>query len=199
MINFVYSFFVSIVNFSLTPILRPSIAYAHCDTTDGPVVNAARRALSENNINYVLIWVKPEFEKEILKALEKAKEKGQLAKSNEEKELAETEFFEFVVKIHREGEGALYEGIKPQGSVDHEIELADKAVETGKLEEVLEHITSSEQKTLVTNLFNELEEKSKYSVDDISKGREYVKVYANFIHAVEKAIKGETSEELHRH
>jgi hypothetical protein len=41
------------------------IAQAHCDSLDGPVVNAARAALTESNVNLVLIWVQPDDESAI--------------------------------------------------------------------------------------------------------------------------------------
>jgi hypothetical protein len=40
-------------------------------------------------------------------------------------------FFETLVRIHRAGEGAPYTGLKPAGTVEPLIEMADKAVETG--------------------------------------------------------------------
>lgn len=33
----------------------PSPVFAHCDTLDGPVVSAARKALDTGNINYALV------------------------------------------------------------------------------------------------------------------------------------------------
>jgi hypothetical protein len=41
---------------------------AHCDTMDGPVVADANKAFDQNNVNYVLKWVKPDYEKEIIDA-----------------------------------------------------------------------------------------------------------------------------------
>lgn len=111
------------------------------------------------------------------------------------------ELFEILVRIHREGEGAKYEGIKPAGSVEPEIALADKAVATGKLEEILHHIQSPENKKIVLHLFHKVEEKSHYSVDDVPAGREFIEAYVVFIHAVEKAMKGAVLQEnqLHNH
>ncbi len=37
----------------------------HCDTRDGPVVKAAKIALEQDNVNYILIWVPKESEKEL--------------------------------------------------------------------------------------------------------------------------------------
>lgn len=175
--------------------------YAHCDTLDGPVINAAKKALETENVNYVLIWVKPENEDEIRKALKRARNKRKQAKTQEEKDKADLEFFETLVKIHREGEGATYEGIKPAGSIEPEIALADKAVETGNLDEVLNHIQSEDSKEVIRHLFHKVQEKSHYEVDDVPAGREYIEAYVIFIHSVEKAVKGETLrlENLHHH
>ena len=50
----------------------PGTALAHCDTLDGPVVAAARKALDTNNVNLVLIWVQKNDEAEIRKHFKKA-------------------------------------------------------------------------------------------------------------------------------
>jgi hypothetical protein len=34
-------------------------ALAHCDSVEGPVVKAAKQALSSGNVNLVLAWVQP--------------------------------------------------------------------------------------------------------------------------------------------
>lgn len=190
--------FLFVILFSF---ISPQKVSAHCDTLDGPVVSAARKAMETNNVNYILIWVKPENEEEIRKALRKAKAKKKAAKTKEEKDKAEMVLFEILVRIHREGEGAKYEGIKPAGSVEPEIALADKAVETGRLDDVLHHIQSPENREIILHLFHKVQEKSHYSVDDVSAGREFIDAYVVFIHAVEKAIKGVVLEEnkLHEH
>lgn len=177
----------------------PSQASAHCDTLDGPVVQAARKAMETNNANYMLIWVKPENEDEIRKALQRARDKRKKAKNKEEREKAEMELFETLVRIHREGEGAQYEGIKPAGSVEPEIALADNAVKSGNLDNVLHHIASSQNKEIIHHLFHNVREKSKYQVDDVHAGREFIESYVLFIHAVEKAMKGEILRETHLH
>lgn len=187
-------FFLSVVLF-----VAPARASAHCDTLDGPVVNAARKSLNTDNVNYVLIWVKPEHEDEIRKALKRAKDKRKKAKTKKEKERADMEFFERLVRIHREGEGAKYEGIKPAGSVEPEIALADKAVDTGKLDDVLYHIRSSENKEIITHLFHKIQKKANYDLNDVPSGREFIEAYVTFIHAVEEAIKGRVLLEGHLH
>ena len=191
------AFFLFIIAF----FIFPSGASAHCDTLDGPVVNAAKKAMKTENVNYILIWVKPENEDEIRKALKRALEKRKNAASKEEKEKAEMELFEILVRIHREGEGTKYEGIKPAGSVEPEIALADNAVETGNLDSVLNKIMLSANKDIIRHLFHKVQEKSDYEINDVHAGREFIDSYVIFIHAVEKAIKGEILQEgrLHEH
>lgn len=190
----VFLFFIIISSIS------PNKVSAHCDTLDGPVVNAARKALETENVNYVLIWVKPEDDDEIRKALKKARDKRKMAKTKEERDRADMEFFKTLVKIHREGEGAKYEGIKPAGSVEPEIALADKAVESGKIDAVLRNIPDEHAKEVVRRLFYKVRGKSGYCVDDVHAGREFIGAYVTFIHTVEKAIKGqEVSAAVHHH
>jgi len=196
-----FQVFAVLLFFVFGAFFLPQTVSAHCDTLDGPVVTAARKAMETNNPNYILIWVKPENEDEIRKALKRAKDKKKTAKTKEEKDKAEMELFEMLVRIHREGEGAKYEGIKPAGSVEPEIALADKAVETKKLDSVLHHIQSAENREIIFHLFHKVKEKSHYDVDDVPAGREFIEAYVTFIHAVEKAIKGVVLQEnqLHEH
>ncbi len=43
----------------------------HCDTLDGPVVSAAKRALQAGRVNLVLPWAPKEAEDELKRALRK--------------------------------------------------------------------------------------------------------------------------------
>ena len=63
--------------------------FAHCDTMSGPVVKAAQKALTNNNVNYVLIWIHKPFEKKIKQAFEKA-----LSDRKKDQKIADKEFFE---------------------------------------------------------------------------------------------------------
>jgi Family of unknown function (DUF6448) len=56
----------------LLPVLMGSaLVRAHCDTLDGPVVAAARKALDTNNVNLVLVWVQKKDDADIRKQFEK--------------------------------------------------------------------------------------------------------------------------------
>lgn len=91
-----------------------SFSYAHCDTMDGPVVADAKKAIEQNNVNYVLKWVKADEEKEISNAFALTMKVRNL--SSDAKELADKYFFETLVRVHRNGEGVPYMGIKPYGT-----------------------------------------------------------------------------------
>jgi len=43
----------------------------HCDTMDGPVVKAAKRALKTGNVNLILPWVPKKAEDELKKTFKK--------------------------------------------------------------------------------------------------------------------------------
>lgn len=85
----------------------------HCDTLDGPVVKAARMALEKGNVNLILPWVPKRAEAELKDAFEKSLRVRKLGK--EAADFADYWFFETAVRLHREGEGASYTGLKPAG------------------------------------------------------------------------------------
>ena len=100
----------AITSISLGLLTVPGMALAHCDTLDGPVVAAARKALDTNNINLVLPWVQKKDEADIKSHFQKTVTVRKAGK--EAKELADMYFFETLVRIHRAGEGAGYTGLR---------------------------------------------------------------------------------------
>ena len=165
---------------------NPASLLAHCDTMDGPVVKAAREALNKNDVNLVLIWVKPDTEAEVKAAFEKsvaAKKKGK-----EVQELADQYFFETVVRLHRAGEGEAYDGIKPAGThVCEVIPAADKALDAGS-EEALMNMIQEKVKQGVIELYRNVQEKKENSKSSVEAGREYVEAYVTFMHYVESVF-----------
>ncbi len=85
----------------------------HCDTMDGPVVQAAGKALETANVNLVLPVAPKKVEDELKKAFDQTLRVRR--ESEEARELADRWFFETAVRLHREGEGAPYSGLKPAG------------------------------------------------------------------------------------
>ena len=159
------------------------IAQAHCDTLDGPVVSAAKAALEKGDVTPVLKWVKSSAEKEIRDAF-----KNTLAvrgKSPEAKALADMYFFETLVRIHRAGEGAPYSGLQPAGTVEPPIAAADKALETGKVDELLNDTTKAIAEG-IRHRFAKAIAARKHADDNVEAGREYVEAYVDYVHYVER-------------
>lgn len=158
-------------------------ALAHCDTLDGPVVATARKALDTNNVNLVLPWVQKKDEAEIRNQFQKTvavrKAGGQA------KELADTYFFETLVRIHRAGEGAGYTGLKPAGKIEPPIAAADKSLETGKLEDVARLISRRTEQGLHRH-FEDVMKKKNYKPNDVAAARAYVSAYVEYTHYVER-------------
>ena len=144
----------------------------HCDTMDGPVVTTAIKSLEEENVNIILPWVPERVEDEIKRAFEKTVTVRKLGK--EAKDLADLWFFETVVRLHREGEGAPYTGLKPAGLDEGPvIPLVDKAIEEEDITDIIDF--------LVGEINDELEERMEkvislkdYDKDDIKATREYI-------------------------
>jgi hypothetical protein len=164
-------------------LLAPGSAYAHCDTLDGPVVAAARKALDTGNVNLVLIWVTKKDEAEIRKQFEKT---VAVRKTNAQaRELADMYFFETLVRIHRAGEGAPYTGLKPAGKVEPPIAAADKSLETGKIQDVAKVVSSRMEEGLHRH-FEDVMKKKKYNPADVAAGRAYASAYVEYTHYVER-------------
>jgi len=158
-------------------------ARAHCDTLDGPVVAAARKALDTGNVNLVLVWVQKRDDAEIRNHFQKTvavrKAGGQA------RELADMYFFETLVRLHRAGEGAGYTGLKPAGKIAPSIAAADKSLETGKLGDVAQLIAKRMEQGLHRN-FDAMMKKKNYNVNDVAAGRAFSSAYVEYTHYVER-------------
>jgi hypothetical protein len=194
--NLVWIVLFCVTLFTIVP-LGANKVFAHCDTMDGPVVKAAKRALETGNVNFVLIWVQKGDEAEIKKAFQKTLAVRKL--SPEAKELADMYFFETFVRIHRAGEGAPYTGLKPAGlNLGPVIPTADRTLETGLVESLVQLLTNAVQDG-IREQFKEVMAKKNFNPDDIEAGREYVKAYVEFIHYVERIYETTKSPEEGEH
>ncbi len=161
----------------------PTTIFAHCDGLDGPVVKAAQKALESGDVKLVLIWVQKKDDGEIEKAFQRTLAVRKL--NPQAKELADTYFFETLVRIHRAGEGTPYTGLQPAGrDLGPAIPAADKALEDGEIEPLLKLLTEAMQ-TGVRERFKQTLARRKFSTDDVRAGQEYVKGYVEFVHYVE--------------
>ncbi|HEX5032018.1 MAG TPA: DUF6448 family protein [Tepidiformaceae bacterium] len=162
----------------------PSRALAHCDGLDGPVVTAARQALEKNDVKRVLIWVQKKDEAEIRKAFDQTLAVRKL--SPRARELADTYFFETLVRVHRAGEGAPYTGLKPAGrDLGPAIPAADHALETGDVEPLVRLLVGEAEKGIRQH-FAEARAARSYPAGNVEAGQEYIGKYVPFIHYVER-------------
>jgi hypothetical protein len=157
-------------------------AFAHCDTLDGPVVQTARIALEKGDVTPLLKWVQADDEKEIRVAFQKTL--AVRAKGAEAKELADMYFFETLVRIHRAGEGTPYTGLKPGEAVDPAVVLADKALESGSVDKLVDVLTKA-MANGIRERFQHASETQEHADDSVAAGRGFVEAYVIFTHYVE--------------
>lgn len=160
----------------------PTAVDAHCDTLDGPVVEAARKALEKGEITPVLKWIKKDHESEAKAAFQKTM--AVRGKGAEAKELADRYFFETLVRLHRAGEGAPYNGLLP-GPAEPIVRATDEALEKGSAEDVLKHVTEAVASG-IRKRFAETAAKKKHADESVAAGREFVEAYVEFTHYVER-------------
>lgn len=171
-----------IVSLPLALFVSPVVVHAHCDTLQGPVVATARTALATGDVTPVLKWVQPADEPVIRTAFDRSiAVRGQ---SKDAAELADTWFFETLVRIHRAGEGAPYTGLKPGGSDEPGIAAADRALASGNSDELIGQTTEALRARLETKLARarELQAHAEHSVDA---GRAFVAAYVDYVHFAE--------------
>jgi len=172
-----------------------SDVFAHCDGIDGPVVQDAKKSLNENNVNYVLLWIQPEYEQEVRNTFSQVMSVRNL--NAETKEVADYYFFETVVRLHRLGEGEPYTGLKPTGTeISPAVVQADLSIEDGDLL-IIESLLLESVKESIEEKYKTVMDRSDYNPENVEAAREYVEAYINFIHYAEKVF--ELSQNQHSH
>ncbi len=155
---------------------------AHCDSYDGPVIKDAEKALETNNVNLVLKWVTKEQEKEITTLFHKTYE---LRNGDKDIfEIVQKHFFETLVRLHRETEGAPYTGLKPAGTTKQIIQMTDKALIENNIDDFLLKLNNHIDK-VVREKYKKVSELNKVKDDSVEKGREFVAAYVDYTHTVE--------------
>ena len=170
---------VGVAVFLMAPIKDVS---AHCDTLDGPVVEAARLALERADVTPVLKWVPKEHEQEIRDAFSQTL--AVRVKGKEARELADRFFFETLVRVHRAGEGAPYTGLKSAGTVEPAIAAADKALQTASVDTLADKISTAVREG-IKKRFDAALEKKKHADDSVEAGRDFVEAYVQYVHFIE--------------
>lgn len=165
----------------LALVAAPRETRAHCDTLDGPVVNAGRTALESGKLGPVLAWVQPPDEAEIRAAFASARavRKG----GKESRELADRWFFETLVRVHRAGEGAPYDGLKPAGALDPAVAATDRAIAGGDVVALEKLLVDAVRGGLHANVARLQRERP--PADDVAAGRRWVAAYVPLVHWAE--------------
>lgn len=164
-------------------IFMPISASAHCDTMGGPTVADGYKAIESGNVNYALKWVQPEYEKDIKDKFNLIMKMKDL--SPEAKEVAEQYFFSELVRVHRAGEGAAFDGLKPLGTpVDEIVKAADESVAAGNLDPIKEMhdkgLIPEERMPEIAERFEKVMTSKDFDVNDLEAGREYIESYVSF-------------------
>jgi hypothetical protein len=105
--------------------------------------------------------------------------------TSEARELADLYFFETLVRLHRQGDGEPYTGVKPASTIDPAIEGADRALESGSVNHVVTLVTQRAAAG-IRERFTLAQTRRKHADESVAAGREYVKAYVEFIHYVEQ-------------
>lgn len=155
---------------------------AHCDSYDGPVIKDAVKALETNNVNLVLKWVSPEQGKEIIPLFNRT---YQLKSGDKEVyAIIEKHFFETLVRLHRETEGAPYTGLKPAGTTKQIIQMTDEAIKAGSMDDFLVKFNSHINK-VIREKYQKVSKLNKVKDNSTELGREFVEAYVDYTHTVE--------------
>jgi hypothetical protein len=161
-------------------LLAPSRVLAHCDTLDGPVVKDARAALEAADVTPVLKWVDAAQETEVREAFRHAL--AVRALGPDARALADRFFFETLVRVHREGEGAPYTGLKPAGTpVDPAVAGADRALDAGDVDSLVRAVSAAAERGLRTR-FAQAVETRRHANESVEQGRAYVAAYVDLAH-----------------
>jgi hypothetical protein len=181
---------------ALAGLLAASHAAAHCDALDGPVVRDARAALASERLDTALKWVAPDKERELRAAFDLAL--AVRGGGGQARALAERFFMETLVRLHREGEGAPFTGLKPAGGIDPAIAAADEALANGSVEPLVHGITAAAERG-VRDRFERARAASARADESVARGREAVAAYVAYVHHVEALLKVASAGDEHGH
>lgn len=138
---------------------------------DGPVVRAAKEALESGNVNLILPYAPKTAEPELKHAFDKTMKVRRLG--SEASGVADRWFFETAVRLHREGEGAPYTGLKPAGlDVGPVLPRAERAAEEGDVSEVLEFLSHTVEEELQKKM-SKITTTKDFDVNDVDAAREH--------------------------
>lgn len=198
--NFLFKGIVSAILVLMFTVFTGFQSFAHCDSYDGPVIKDALKAFKQNNVSLVLKWVNAEHEQEIKNLFDKTL-KIKKAADKETSQLVETHFLETLVRLHREGEGEPYTGLKPAGSATQVIQMADASIENKSADVLVTKLKVHIEKD-IREKYQLVQELNKTKDESVEKGRAYVAAYVSYTHTLEgleAALKGHEGHSAGKH
>ena len=99
--------------------------------------------------------------------------------------LADSYFFETLVRLHRAGEGEPYTGLKPATELDPAVAAADQALQRGSPDALVRAITQ-EVAAQIRQRFESVSRARKTADQSVEAGRQYVAAYVGFMHYLEQ-------------
>src|SRR5690554_4589152 len=156
--------------------------YAHCDSYDGPVIQDAMKALSEENVSFVMKWIESGHEAEITNLFNKT-----VNLKNGDAEIygiVEKHFLETLVRYHRETEGAPFTGLKPAGSTAPIVQMADNSIQDRDVKSLLTNL-DNHIREVITEKYKKVATLREVKDNSIAEGRAYVAAYVDYTHTLE--------------
>ena len=160
----------------------PQNSFAHCDSYDGPVIQDAIKALDQHKVELVYKWISEEQEEDISDLFHKTIQYQK--KDVKIYQLLEKHFLETLVRLHREGEGAPYTGLKPAGTTAPIVGMTDKALKDKDPETLLRNLGSRIEK-MIREKYDKALQLSEVQNESVEQGRAYVAAYVDYTHTVE--------------
>jgi hypothetical protein len=164
---------------------------------NGPVVAAARQALESGDLTPALKWIPQASEAELRTAF--ARTLQVRAAGPAAKDLADSYFFETLVRLHRAGEGEAYTGLKPATEVDPAVAAADQALQRGSPDALVRAMTDKIAAE-IRQRFENASRARKTADQSVDAGRHYVAAYIRLMHYLERVDQAgnEPPEEQHK-
>ena len=88
------------------------------------------------------------------------------------------------MRIHRAGEGAPYDGLKPAGHIEPFVAAVDRSLATGSVDSVVDDVTAHVSRS-VRERFTRARETAPRADSSVDAGRAYVAAYVDYLHYVE--------------
>ncbi|MHB8797730.1 MAG: DUF6448 family protein [Thermoanaerobaculia bacterium] len=166
-------------------LLPASPAAAHCDSVDGPVVVDARAALAKGDVAPVLKWISAAQEPAVREAFERTLAVRKLGA--EAREVADTAFFETLVRLHRETEGAAYTGLKSGVKEPPFIGQLETALGSGSVDAFAKMVGEHAAARVKEKFAVALEARKKIDASPAD-GRTYVAAYVDLMHTTKGIV-----------